>query len=149
MNKILLIIIGIISIALACIYLFAFVTVHLTISYDYLTDNLYEYIVLLIVTVLSFASAFGGVIFLHYTDLPDAELKKKRKLILIWSVIFIISTNICGFLGFIVYVCLSDNIKVASKIDYIEEIKELEKLNKKGLITEEEFTCKKKKILDI
>ena len=149
MSKTLLKLAGITALVFAGLYLFIFVIVHLAIPYNYLADNMYDYAVLLVMAVLSLISAFGGILFLHYKDLSNEGLTEKKGFILAWSIVFLITSGIAGILGFAAYVCLFGNIHFDSKIDYIEEIKELKKLKEKGLITEQEFTSKKKKILDI
>lgn len=141
---------GITSIVFAGLYTSIFVFIHLAIPYFYLVNSSYDYFILLCIAVLSLVLAFGGIMFLHYQELSSEELKKKKKFILIWSLYFTITTGISGILGLVAYACLcNDNNHKDTKIAYMEEIKELESLMKKGLITQEEFSLKKKKILDI
>lgn len=141
---------GIISVLFACLYTCIFVFIHLAIPYIYLVNSSYDYFILLIIVLMSLISAFGGIIFLHYKDLSNEELKKKKNIILMWSLYFVITSGISGILGLVAYACLCNSDNHSNiKIDYIEEIKELESLMKKGLITQEEFALKKKKILDI
>jgi membrane protease YdiL (CAAX protease family) len=149
MSKLLLKLAGITSIITACMYLFIFVIVHLTIPYNYMSGHMYDYVTLMIVASLSLISGFGAIIFLHYKDLSEEELKGKKTSILVWSIIFFLTSGISGIFGLAAYGCLCDNGHINSRIDYIEEIKELERLKQKGLITDEEFARKKKKILDI
>jgi hypothetical protein len=91
----------------------------------------------------------GGFAFIHYRDLSDSELKRKEHYILVWSIFFIFSCPISGILGFIVYFSSFMHISFTSKVGYVDELKELEKLLEEGYITEEEFKLKKKKILNI
>jgi hypothetical protein len=149
MSKKLLKIIGIISLVFAGIYLFLFVTIHLIVPYNYFDINFFDYIIILIMAVFSLLLAFGGIVFLHYSNLSDDMLKIKKEFILAWSIVFLFTSGICGILGLITYTLLYDNASVGEKNDYIDEIKKLEKLKRNGLITEEEFAKKKKKILDI
>jgi hypothetical protein len=149
MSKILLKLSSITSFVIAGIYFFIFVVVHLTIPYNYLSANIYDYSWLLIFGLLSLIITFAGILFLHYKDLSSNELLKKKNYILIWSIFLILMAGISGFFGLAAYISLIDKRQFNIKIDYIEEIKELEKLKKDGLITEEEFELKKKKVLDI
>lgn len=149
MSKLLLKLAGITSIITSCLYLFLFMMAHLAIPYNYLSDNMGDYITLLVIVMFSLISCFGAIIFLHYKDLSDDELKSKKNVILFWSILFFLTSGISGIFGLTAYWSLCDDNYSHSKIDYIEEIKELEILKKKGLITEEEFAQKKKKILDI
>ena len=149
MSKILLKLSSITAFATAGIYLFLFVIVHLAIPYNYLSNNIYDYNCLLIVGLLSLVITFGGILFLHYKELSNSELKKKKSYILVWSIFLTVIAGPSGLLGLAAYVSLSEKKLMDVKIDYIEEIKELDELKKAGLITEEEFASKKKKILDL
>jgi membrane protease YdiL (CAAX protease family) len=148
MSKMLLKLTGIIALAFACVYIVSYIAINLIIPYNYLTVN-YDYVLLLILAIFSLITAFGGIIFLHYKDLPINKLKEKKDVILIWSIILFVTTGICGLIGLVVYALLAELFQVNNKVGYIEELAELKKLLDKGLITKDEFESKKKKILDI
>ncbi len=67
---------------------------------------------------------------------------------------YLFFTLIGGILGLLFYFTMDDNKKIFninsnSKSDYVDEIRKLDELRKSGIITEEEYEAKKKKILDI
>jgi predicted membrane channel-forming protein YqfA (hemolysin III family) len=149
MNKALLKASGIVAIICASFYTFVFVLAHVVIPYEYLANDMRDYAILILFAIFALTSLFGGFLFLHYKDLSDEELKNKRNVILYWSIILLITSSISGLIGFVVYCFSVDDLHFGTKISYIEELKALEKLKDKGYITEDEFTRKKKKILDI
>jgi predicted membrane channel-forming protein YqfA (hemolysin III family) len=149
MNRALLKASGIVSIICASFYTFVFVLAHVVIPYEYLANDMRDYAILILFAIFALTSLFGGFLFLHYKDLSDEELKNKRNAILYWSIILLITSSIAGLIGFVVYCFSTDDLHFGTKISYIEELKALEKLKDKGYITEDEFTRKKKKILDI
>jgi membrane protease YdiL (CAAX protease family) len=149
MNKVLLKVSGIVSIIYASFYTFVFVLAHVVIPFEYLARDMRDYVILIIFALFALISLFGGFLFLHYKDLSEEELKDKRNPILYWSITLLVTSSIAGLIGFIVYCISGENINFNSKISYIEELKALEKLKNNGYITEDEFTRKKKKILDI
>lgn len=149
MSKMLIKIISIVSFIFAGMYFLLFVGVHFFIPLDYFVDNLYDYCLLLTMGIFAFISACGGIAFYHYKDLSLEDLKKKKNWLLVWAVIFVFTCNACAILALLAYICLFDNIFNRDKNDYISELKELDKLRSKGIITDSEFKNKKKKILDI
>lgn len=149
MSKTILKTVGITSLFFAAINLFIFVISHLLIPYHALATNMPLYFVLLFIAFLSLIWALGGFMFLQYKNLSNEKLKEKKTAILIWSIIFLATANICGLLGLVAFASLLIDPVTENKIGYIEELKKLEKLRKEGLITEKEFASKKKKILDI
>jgi len=90
----------------------------------------------------------GGSTVIGYSNLSDEDLREKKSSILGWSIFFLFFTFIGGILGIIFYFTMDKNIFV-SKNDYIDEIKKLDALRKQGIISDEEYEAKKKKILDI
>ncbi|MDD2202849.1 MAG: SHOCT domain-containing protein [Bacilli bacterium] len=149
MSKILLKLSSIVAFVTAGIYLFIFVVVHLAIPYNYISNNFYDYKCILIIGALSLVIAFGGILFNHYKELPYNKIIKKKNYILAWSIFLTIVTGLPGILGLAAYVGLTEEKPGDGKVIYIEEIKKLDELRKEGLITEEEFALKKKKILDL
>ncbi|MDD2202850.1 MAG: SHOCT domain-containing protein [Bacilli bacterium] len=90
----------------------------------------------------------GGSTMMGYTKLSDKEIVNKKNSILGWSIFFLFFSFISGVLGLIFYFTMDNNV-FQKKTDYVTEIKKLAEIRKQGLISEEEYTAKKKKILDI
>jgi len=90
----------------------------------------------------------GGSTMMGYTKLSDKEIVNKKNSILGWSIFFLFFSFISGVLGLIFYFTMDRNV-FQKKTDYVTEIKKLDEIRKQGLISEEEYTAKKKKILDI
>ncbi len=90
----------------------------------------------------------GGSTMMGYTKLSDKEIVNKKNSILGWSIFFLFFSFISGVLGLIFYFTMDNNV-FQKKTDYVTEIKKLDEIRKQGLISEEEYTAKKKKILDI
>jgi len=90
----------------------------------------------------------GGSTMMGYANLSEEEIMKKKSSILGWSIFFIFFTLIAGVLGLVFYLTMDKNI-FQKRTDYITEIKKLDEIKKQGLITEEEYSAKKKKILNI
>jgi hypothetical protein len=151
MNKSLIKISGLFAIILSAINIIVFIAVNFAISYVYLADGIGAYIVLLIIAIISIIYMLVGLMFLHYSKLPDNMIKQKKKVILIWAFLLFILNPFSSIFAFLAYFSMLE-IKIYNKnikIDYIEEIKELQKLKDEGYITDKEFQTKKKKILDI
>jgi hypothetical protein len=148
MNKLLIKLSGVLAIAFSIVNLFTYVGIHFAIPYTVLSDNLYVYFIFLIIAILSYICLVGGMVFVHYKDLNDKEFSEKKQYIFIWSSFFIFFCPISGVLGFLSYYISFKPIS-SSEISYVNELKELEKLLKDGLITEKEFNLKKNKILNI
>lgn len=151
MNKSLIKISGLFAIILSAINIIVFITVNFAISYVYLADGIGAYIVLLIIAIISIIYMLVGLMFLHYSKLPDHMIKQKKKVVLIWAFLLFILNPFSSIFAFLAYFSMLE-IKIYNKdikIDYIEEIKELQKLKDEGYITDKEFQTKKKKILDI
>jgi hypothetical protein len=91
----------------------------------------------------------GGMIFLHYKDLTDGKLKEVKNIVLYWSLFFMIISPISGILGIASWINLSGIFHYNIEMSYIDELKQLDILYKKGYITEKEFKAKKKRILNI
>jgi hypothetical protein len=89
------------------------------------------------------------MIFLHYKDLVDEKLKEKKSIVLYWSLFFVIISPISGILGIASWIILSGVFHYNTGVSYIDELKQLDILYKKGYITEKEFKAKKKKVLNI
>lgn len=137
---------GITALAFSGIYILLFVIINIIIPYYYLTS---DYIGVLIFALFSLITSFGGFLFLHYGDLEILVLKKKKEIILIWSIVLFFTTLMGGIIGFIIYVLLSEPLNNGRQISYVKELSELKRLLDDGLITKKEFEAKKKKILDI
>ena len=90
----------------------------------------------------------GGSTIIGYSNLPDDEVREKKDSILGWSIFFLFFTFFAGILG-LIFCFTMDKAVFANKNDYIDEIKKLDQLRKQGIITDEEYDAKKKKILDI
>jgi hypothetical protein len=149
MAKLLIKLSGIFAVVFSLINIFVFIGIHFAIPYTVLSDGIYCYYMILIITIISFISLIGGFALIHYYNLSDSELKKKEHCILVWSIFFMVSCPISGILGLIVYFSTFKPISFTHKVGYIEELKELDNLLEEGYITEEEFKLKKKKILGI
>lgn len=149
MNKILLKTVGVMALFFALLNLFIFVIAHLIVPYHSLATNMVIYCILLVMAFFSLVWALGGFMFLQFKDMSESELKEKKVAILVWSIIFLATANISGLLGLVAFVGLLSKQPSEMKINYIEELKGLEKLRAEGLITEKEFDNKKKKILNI
>jgi hypothetical protein len=94
----------------------------------------------------------GGTAMIGYFNLSDDELTDKKGSILGWSIFFLFFTFIGGILGIIFYLTMDKKIFVSTrnnKGNYIDEIEKLNELREKGIISDEEYKAKKKKILDI
>lgn len=96
----------------------------------------------------------GGSTMIGYSNQSNKEIVEKKNSILCWSIFFLFFTLIGGILGLLFYFTMDDNKKIFninsnSKSDYVDEIRKLDELRKSGIITEEEYEAKKKKILDI
>lgn len=139
---------GYISFVMAGAYLFSFMLIHLCIPYYYLVEEFYGYMPILLLAICSLLSAFGGIIFLQYIRLDDDDLNTKKNYIFSWSIVLLLVCSISGVFALLAYLHLTE-INKDNKLKYIEELKELEKLRKKGIITVEDFNKKKKKLLDI
>jgi hypothetical protein len=148
MNKLLIKLSGVLAIAFGIVNLFTYVGIHFAIPYTILSDNLYFYFILLIIAILSYICLVGGMVFIRYKDLNDKEFSEKKQYIFIWSLFFIFVCPISGVLGFMAYFVSFKPI-MTSKVDYIDELRNLEILLKEGFITEEEYKLKKSKILNI
>lgn len=148
MSKKLLKVSSYISFATAAIYFFAFVLSNNYITYHYFIYDMEGYFFLLSLAIFSFFMTFSGILFLHYTNLDEEEYQKKNKVILIWSIILLFISNLSGIFALLAYLFIN-NEKESNRIDYIEELKELEKLLKKDIINSDEYNKKKKKLLNI
>jgi membrane-bound ClpP family serine protease len=96
----------------------------------------------------------GGSTMIGYSNQSNKEIIEKKNSILCWSIFFLFFTVIGGILGLMFYFTMDDDKKIFNfnsnnKNDYIDEIRKLDELRKNGIITEEEYEAKKKKILDI
>jgi hypothetical protein len=149
MSKALLKIAGILAIVFGFINVFAYISVHFVIPYPNIIDNFNYYIILLVLVILSFMGILGGMIFLHYKDLTDGKLKEVKNIVLYWSLFFMIISPISGILGIASWINLSGIFHYNTEMSYIDELKQLDILYKKGYITEKEFKAKKKRILNI
>ncbi len=109
------------------------------------------YCITIIGIIVGIPLIIGASIFLDYAKMSDEDLVKHKNSILGWSIVFLLLAFIPGILGIIGYFDINKiNTSDANKKNTEEEqIRELNKLFKEGLITEEEFQKKKKKILDI
>ena len=90
----------------------------------------------------------GGSTVIGYSNLSDEAIEEKKGSILGWSIFFLFFTFIGGVLGIIFYFTMDKKV-FTRKSDYMEEIKKLDELRKAGMISDEEYEAKKKKILDI
>ena len=85
----------------------------------------------------------GSYKFLKYSRMDEIETKQNS--IMVWSIVLLLLSCIPGILGLIA--CFTNSNKISSS--FANELKDLNKLKDDGLITEDEYNKKKKKILDI
>lgn len=142
---------GLFAIIFSFINITIFIAVNFTVPYVYLVDGIGPYIVLLVISIISIIYMLVGLMFIHYSKLPDKMIKENKNVILVWAFLLFILNPLASVFAFLTYFSMLD-IKIYNndiKIDYIEEIKELKKLKDEGYITDKEFQAKKKNILDI
>lgn len=103
----------------------------------------------IITAIIGIPLIIGGVRMKDYANLSGEEFMEKRNSVLGWSIFFLFFTFISGVLGIIAYVYMENQSNEKPKSSFAEEIKDLDRLRKNGLISEAEYEAKKKKILDI
>jgi uncharacterized membrane protein HdeD (DUF308 family) len=106
------------------------------------------YSITIVMAIVGIPLIIGGSRMMGYANLSDSELRDKKDSILGWSIFFFFFTVIGGVLGLVFYLTM-DNGAFSKKSDYMDEIRKLDDLRKQGIISNEEYEAKKKKILDI
>jgi uncharacterized membrane protein HdeD (DUF308 family) len=106
------------------------------------------YSITIVMAIVGIPLIIGGSRMMGYANLSDSELHDKKDSILGWSIFFFFFTVIGGVLGLVFYLTM-DNGAFSKKSDYMDEIRKLDDLRKQGIISNEEYEAKKKKILDI
>ena len=91
----------------------------------------------------------GGNKLKEIAMLSDEEIKEKKDIILIWTIVFLFICQISGILSLIFYLTIdSSTTNKKSSYNKYDELEKIKKLYDDKVLSKEEFESEKEKILN-